>query len=75
MGRRKPCGKVWLCATQNPADLCYRHYHGTCFLAAGHAGDCDTGSGPGHTSANRVGDIMDSVPAAYEAMRRIGWKG
>jgi hypothetical protein len=51
--------------------VCYGHYH-TCYLAAGHVGDCQSGTGPEHTSAMRHGDIVDSVTAVYEVLRSLG---
>jgi hypothetical protein len=51
--------------------ICYGHYH-TCHLAAGHPGDCQSGTGPEHTSAMRHGDIVTSVTAVYEVLRSLG---
>lgn len=65
------CPKVWACATRNTLDICYGHYH-TCYQAAGHAGDCTSGSGEEHTSALRYGDIVESVTAVYEQLATLG---
>ena len=73
MTSKGPCRIVWLCATEDTADICYRHYH-NCYMGAGHESDCDSAGGPAHTSANRVGDLMLSVVSAYRAMDRLGWK-
>lgn len=67
------CKRVWLCATDDPGDSCYRHYH-NCYQGAGHTGPCDSGSGPGHHSDNRIGDMVTSVPDAYRQMRELGWR-
>lgn len=68
-----PCRAVWLCATTNPADTCFHHYH-TCSASEGHANEHPSGSGAWHNSNNSVGYVMDSVAAAYRAMNGLGWK-
>jgi hypothetical protein len=73
MANRKPCQRVWLCATQDRSDLCYRHYH-NCYRAFGHPGECQSGSGPEHHSGSRVGDVLGSIGAAYAAMEALGWR-
>lgn len=73
MASRGPCRRVWLCATEDKTDICYRHYH-TCNRGEGHTPHCECGSGLGHDSAHRVGEIMGSVTDAYAEMVRIGWR-
>ena len=73
MTSRGTCKSVWLCATQDRTELCYRHYH-TCWMTAGHEGDCDSANGIAHTSADRVGDMLTSIPEAYRRMEALGWK-
>ena len=73
MASRGSCKRVWLCSTEDKADICYRHYH-NCWMAAGHVGDCDSASGPGHDSAHRVGNVVNSVTDAYREMHRVGWE-
>lgn len=67
------CLHVWLCATEDPTDTCYRHYH-NCWLIKGHAGRCHSTSGAEHHSGNRVGDIVTSISDAYAQMKALGWK-
>lgn len=65
-----PCPRVWACATSDTLMICYGHYH-TCHLAAGHAGDCPSGTGPEHTSAHRHGDIVTSVTDIYPILEGL----
>ena len=67
------CSQVWLCGTEDKTDICYRHYH-TCWRTAGHRGACESGSGPGHTSECRHGDIVASTTEAYAQMTELGWR-
>lgn len=71
--RRGPCRRVWLCATEDQGDICYHHYH-TCHLTDRHVIPCQSGSGPWHNSNNRVGEVVTSIVAVYDAMRALGWK-
>lgn len=73
MASKGSCKRVWLCATEDPTDICYRHYH-NCYRGAEHPGECESTSGPGHHSGNRTGHIVASVPDAYRQMRDLGWK-
>lgn len=73
MASKGTCKRVWLCATQEPTDICYRHYH-TCYGSPNHAGECYSGSGIAHHSGNRVGNIVTSIPDAYRQMSALGWK-
>lgn len=63
-----PCPLVWACATTDTLMICYGHYH-TCSGGAGHSGDCQSGTGPDHTSALRHGDIVTSVTDVYAILR------
>lgn len=73
MASKGSCKRIWLCGTQEPTDRCYRHYH-NCYLSADHAGDCDNASGPGHSSADRVGYMVTNTTDAYRQMTARGWK-
>lgn len=68
--RKGSCPRIWACATTDPGDICYRHYH-CCSGTAGHPADCYSGTGPEHTSAMRHGDIVTTTAAVYAIIATV----